>query len=129
MIMKVFSKKTTFPDYFTAFITRKSQCEYRESSNKLNFEFITNDNFTKLIEFSGNWGTHIEENDEVLWQRNTSQYHEMRRTKYCLPSDSTLRSDLWCLKHGDVVNSQLQKNRLEEIQRGDRKLRDKYKSN
>jgi len=45
-----------------------------------------------------------------------------------LPSDSTFRTDLiYRKKMGDLVKGQSEKERLENIQRSDRKFRDKFK--
>ena len=46
--------------------------------------------------------------------------------KYALHSNSCYREDLYYRKIKDDSRSQSEKERLEEIQRGDRKLRAKY---
>lgn len=43
-----------------------------------------------------------------------------------LLSDHRIRSDLKTLRDGDVIKAQLEKERLEVIQRNDRKLREAY---
>ena len=46
-----------------------------------------------------------------------------------LPSDHRLRSDLKTLRDGDLVKAQEEKEKLEQIQRNDRKLRETYAKN
>lgn len=116
-----FSKSKHFPDYFRAVITRKSQCQKSEKKQETIFTPLKN--HTKLIEFSGNWGTHIELEDEIIWQRNQSRYEDLLRTPYTLPSDCTLRTDLIALRNNKTKEAQNEKTKLEEIQRNDRKLR------
>jgi len=43
-----------------------------------------------------------------------------------LPSSSLYREDRILLEKGDIVQSQNSKEKLENIQRGDRKLREKF---
>lgn len=48
--------------------------------------------------------------------------------KFTLPSDSTVRQDLIVFKNGSEEEADTVKIKLEEIQRKDRKLREKYES-
>ena len=48
---------------------------------------------------------------------------------YILPSDSTKREDLIALIKGDLDESQTKKEKLEQIQRDDLKLRENYAKN
>lgn len=43
-----------------------------------------------------------------------------------LPSSSIYREDRILLEKGDILQAQVSKEKLENIQRGDRKLREKY---
>jgi hypothetical protein len=53
----------------------------------------------------------------------------MYEMEYTLPSDSRFREDLNFLIGEDETNAQLSKEKLEEIQRGDRKLRENFEKN
>ena len=52
--------------------------------------------------------------------------HEMIHYEYPLNSNSNYREDLIYRKKNDLARSQAEKERLEVLQRGDRKLREKY---
>ena len=51
---------------------------------------------------------------------------KVERMKYLLPSDSIWREDVICKLWGDNDRSNREKERLENLQRNDRKLREKY---
>lgn len=50
----------------------------------------------------------------------------MERYSALLPSDYSLREDVMLKKKGDEEGCQAAKEKLEELQRADRKLREKY---
>ena len=56
-------------------------------------------------------------------------FFPMEKQTFTLPSDSLYREDLILLKTGDAEMAQKAKMNLEEIQRNDRKLREKYNKN
>jgi hypothetical protein len=45
---------------------------------------------------------------------------------YLLPSDSTKRKDLQCIKENQIDDAQKHKDVLENIQRNDKKLREQF---
>jgi hypothetical protein len=75
--------------------------------------------FTQMVKFDG----------QAYWKYDNDGYPPMRRMAFTLPSDSTFREDLIWLKNGDEDASQRYKVKLEEIQRNDRKLREKCAKN
>ena len=52
--------------------------------------------------------------------------HDMVHYQYPLNSNSNYREDLLYRKKDDIARSQVEKERLEILQRGDRKFREKY---
>lgn len=52
--------------------------------------------------------------------------HEMIHYEFPLNSNSDYREDLIYRKRNDLARSQAEKERLEILQRGDRKFREKY---
>lgn len=57
------------------------------------------------------------------WDAREDTICIMRRTPEVLPSDASYRADLQSLAHGNVEVAQRNKERLEELQRHDAKLR------
>ena len=78
------------------------------------------------MEIKGEWTKNIYFDDELMWTWSDYAPFDLQRTSYTLPSDSTLRDDLSLLKSGDESAAGEAKNRLEDIQRKDRKLREKH---
>jgi len=119
---KLWSKKTTFPDNFSGEITKLSDAKFdaKKKTYKLNKDYFT------YVKIDGDWSKSISFDDTILWDYDTFMHYELERVEYTLPSDSTLREDLLFLKSGNEDQAQKEKIRLEDAQRNDRKLREKY---
>jgi hypothetical protein len=64
--------------------------------------------------------------DENYWNVNNYEIIPMRKLNYTLPSDSSLREDIKYFIADEEEKAQEIKEKYEQIQRDDRKLRDKY---
>lgn len=72
------------------------------------------------------YGTYIgfiEFDGQRYWDIRDTEKFSMGRPEYVLPSDSRYRPDLCRLAEGKVEEAQLEKEKLEEAQRTDNKLR------
>ena len=82
----------------------------------------------KVAEVNGTYMGYMEVSGVRLWDAREvdSYHHDIRHVgEACLPSDSTRRLDSITLSQGDTNAAQRTKVELEELQRHDRKLRDK----
>lgn len=121
---KLFTKKATFPDYFSGCITGLKQTTYNAKENT----YTLKSNHTPLVKISGDWSikcTFDDEND--YWDYEKLKHYPLRRMSRTLQSDSTLREDCSYLKKKDEENAEKAKIEMEEIQRRDRKLRAEWK--
>lgn len=77
----------------------------------------------------GSWLGQVVFDDKVYWS-----YFDENKTEWSqeglwlLPSDSFFREDLNAVVKGDIDLAQKEKERLEELQRADQRLRDAYKA-
>jgi len=88
-----------------------------------------NKNYTTFASIHGEWSKNFHFDDELLWDFNDYVHFDLQRMNYTLRSDSTLREDIMLLKSGLENEAGDAKNRLEEIQRRDRKLRAEHSVN
>lgn len=79
-----------------------------------------------ISELVGEFTNNIKFDNKIYWQYGQDDYPKFKRMAFTLPSDSTLREDLYWLKKSEEDLSQVYKIRLEEIQRNDKKLREVY---
>ena len=118
---KLWSKKSTNPDYFKGEITRLSHSTYNKKDNSYT---KNKDNFTYVI-VEGDWSKQISFDDTIFWTFDTFMHYDLERQEATIPSDSTFREDLVALKAGNEEKAQENKVKLEEIQRKDKNLRGK----
>ncbi len=88
-------------------------------------------NATRKRQFSlgsinGEWSENLYFNNEIYWWVKDHEPVTMTKMDFVLPSDSTMREDLNSLLNDDLTNAQSSKESLEEKQRHDRKLREKF---
>ena len=77
---------------------------------------------------SGHWTQNICFDKKEYWKQGDYDLLPMMKMENTLQSDSWNRDDLKDFIKGDEESAQKNKEKLEEIQRGDRKLREKYKN-
>ncbi len=99
----------------------------KDNGNGYGDKFTLKDDFTIFASFKGNWTSNYYFDDELIWDYEDYKHFDLLRMAYTLPSDSTCREDLVLLRNGDEEKAGEAKIKLEEIQRRDRKLRQKNK--
>ena len=82
----------------------------------------------KLETIQGHWMQYLKLGDKVSWTFGDPWPYKLQYSENPLPSDSNFRLDLLYLKLKDEEKAQDHKKRIEEAQRQDRKLREKYAS-
>ncbi len=131
-LSKLFAKKREYPDYFKGLITLISKNS--KWNKKLETFSILDMNKNVLSKIEGEFSQYIKFDNVYYWEYEKTYHPEFRRMRYTLPSDSTLREDINWLKHGNGLNEPSESNescaqkakiKLEEIQRNDKKLREK----
>ena len=73
---------------------------------------------------TGKWTENVLFDNEVFWNREDNVLLDMIEPEYKLPSDSCFRSDLKIFLTGKEDEAQEEKEKLEENQRRDRRLRE-----
>ncbi len=122
-IKKLFTKKKKSGDYFKGIITHisknaKFNCKEKSYS-------ILDINKFPVCSIEGEYSSHIKFDEIILWDIDQIKHPDLKRMNYTLRSDSTFREDIIWLKKGNEDMAQKSKIQLEEIQRGDKKLREK----
>jgi hypothetical protein len=74
---------------------------------------------------SGQWTKEVIIDDKVFYNVDKDQYLKYELEPNPLPSDCMYREDVVYKRLGNIARSQNEKERLEVLQRKDRKLRDK----
>ena len=79
-----------------------------------------------FVKIEGRWTSHIEFDGDEYW--NVDDYKLLGKYDdgFILPSDGRYREDLKFFIKDDEENSQKEKEKLEELQRKDRKLRKEW---
>ena len=120
-----FKKKenANFPDFFMGNIVHSKYVQVDEEGS--NHTLIKG--YHSICKISGEWTNNIKFDEEEYWNLHDdnplTMYHD---ENMMLPSDGSLRTDLQCFAKGNEEASQKEKDRLEEKQRADRKLRAKW---
>ncbi len=81
-----------------------------------------------LSSFEGEWSSYLKCDGHTYWQLGEFELSDAEKMNYTLPSDSRLRWDVLLFKNGYEDMAQQAKIQLEEIQRNDKKLREKMKN-
>jgi len=116
----LFKKQDSRNDFFKGFIT-KSEALLKDTSRKAFYS-------KEIISYiEGNWIDYMMIDGDKYWEMGKVKPAPVTEPTNPLPSDATFRSDLQQLIAGDLDKSQKEKERLEEIQRNDRKLREQAK--
>ena len=83
----------------------------------------------EYVEIKGGWSREIKVNDKVYWSIEDYPLLSITENGYKCPSDGRFRPDLKALISNDEETSQNEKEKLEVLQRADRKLRASFASN
>ena len=74
----------------------------------------------------GEWTHFLKFDDVVYWKSKNIPLAPLYKMDYIIPSDSTQREDLRNFINGNETEAQVIKEKYEDIQRNDRKLRENY---
>lgn len=91
-----------------------------------NNKYKPHSNAKVFSHIEGEWTESLRCDDEIYWHVNEYDVLPMRRMKYILPSDSINREDLKYFINNDEKLAQEIKENFEQLQRDDRKLREKF---
>lgn len=80
-----------------------------------------------VARIEGNWLEYLKIGDKMYWTTAEYQPYKLQYFDNPLPSDSNFRLDVLYLREGNEGKAQELKDKIEEVQRHDKKLRDKYK--
>ena len=113
----------------TKLIYGKKEIQYDEA--QIEISKINENDKEKEIVATGyaSWIGQIYFGDECFWSVLDKQQKWERNNLFILPSDGRLRTDLIYILSGDFANAQKEKDKIEDIQRRDQKLREKFANN
>jgi hypothetical protein len=89
---------------------------------------VTTKDDVTFAKYEGEWSYEFNVDGVNYFKQGETPVSPMERHEFTLPSDSTFREDLLLLKGGYEDFAGLAKMKLEDIQRNDKKLREKCKS-
>ncbi len=120
MFKKLLSKTNDFPDAIKGdIIALKDLVWDPKKKNK----HTQAKNATSISGISGYWSEKILFDDVIYWERERYSPLTIYEPEFKLPSDSTFRTDMIAWIQNKLEEAQAEKEKLEEIQRNDTKLR------
>ena len=126
----LFSKQQNPSDYFSGSIYQvNKKCIDKMKSAKVLNKFdginIKEDVVKEICKISGIWHKYFEFDGVKYWEFGKTDAYELEYERNPLPSDAIYREDIISWKSEDVQKSQCIKEKIENSQRDDRKLREK----
>ena len=116
----IFAKKKFRDDHIKGFITNDKTLIKNPDTSVF-------DDKGHISYCEGNWIESLSFDGKSVYELNQYKPEPLIRKKSPLPSDASLRQDVQALIKGDEAESQRWKDLMENVQRNDRKLRDKAK--
>lgn len=96
---------------------------------ELQLKFKEKEHVTSQLDaVEGSWLENLKIGGKAYWTCGETKPYKLQYFDNPLPSDANFRLDVLYLKANDETKSQEWKKTLEELQRGDRKLREQYKT-
>jgi hypothetical protein len=123
----MFSFKSESPDYLSGDIYKVTPAfmdKFLATKKKLSLKKDENKVMAKI---HGEWNGKVFSDGQQIFDFEDQLPVELENYAFSLPSDSVLRTDAIELTKGDMSVAQDEKDRLEELQRTDRKLRQAHK--
>ena len=120
-----FVSKKTFPDYFKGKIVDLKDVNIDEKG----VNHTLKANSKEYGKFEGQWTSYISFDNVEYWNNNKTKSLTIFSHEFTLPSDGRYREDLINLIKGNQEQSQSEKEKLENIEKQDKKLREKYLKN
>jgi len=118
---KLFSSQKTTPDTARGQITQFTDIEFDKDG-----KHSLKKNAKSFGAIEGQWTKFLSYDNEKYWEKGEYPLTRYYRDDYILPSDSTFREDLKYFIADDEINAQTYKEKMEDLQRNDRKLREKH---
>lgn len=118
-----FSKKQTFPDHFKGKIVDSSFVEIDEKKHN----HVLKKNHEELSKIEGEWTSSCSFDDVEYWDIEEYKSLSLNHFGFLCPSDSSLRQDLKYLIDNDEEKSQVEKEKIENQEKKDMELKNKYK--
>ncbi len=108
--------------------SKKKEIQYDEA--KIEIKKFNPENKTKEVVAKGfgSWIGQIYFGDKCYWSVLDEQENWEEDDKYIIPSDGSRRADLINVLKNDMDNAQKEKEKIEDLQRTDQKLRDDAKA-
>jgi hypothetical protein len=112
----------------------KSKLKATADMMQINFYTYQTDNQGNLAKTllgtgSGSWLSYLEIDGNIYWKVNDPIKIFWESDPRKLPSDSRFRLDSYYIQLKDFDRAQMEKDRIENLQRSDKKLRDNYDKN
>ena len=122
---KMFSskKQVTSPDTFAGNIYELKDITIDKDGSK---HSVHNKKPISYAVIEGRWTNEVVIDGVTFWTRNENKLLDMFEMRFKLPSDSTNRKDLQLFIEGKEDEAQAEKEKVEEMQRKDRKLREEH---
>ena len=116
------NKQNSFPDRFIGQFCKLNDLIYKEDDAKHELK----KNSTPIIKIEGAWTRDIYFDGDEYWNVDDNKLFTIYEVGYILPSDGRKREDYIQLVKGNIEKAQEEKEKLENLQRYDRKLRADY---
>ena len=121
MLKSFFSKKKEdYPDKIIGKIVTLADVEFDSEGAKHELS----SNAQAISEISGHWTKELAFDGINYWERKNDHLVDFYEPEFKLPSDSSFREDMDFLIHGKEDEAQKAKEKIENLQRRDRKLRE-----
>jgi len=121
-ISSFFVSKKTFPDYFKGKIVDLKDVNIDEKG----INHALKPNIKDYGKIEGEWTSYISFNNVEYWNNDKTKSFIIFSHEFTLPSDGRYREDLINLINGNLEQSQIEIEKLENSQRQDKKLREIY---
>lgn len=116
------TSQNSLPDTIRGYVYKKDDVEISEKDN--NHE--VKKNATSFLEIEGGWSRNINFDGDEYWDIEDNKLLNMYPVGYSLPSDGRKRLDYIEFAKDNVEKAQVEKEKLEVLQRNDRKLRKEW---
>lgn len=120
---RMFSSQKTNHDFIEGIISNSKDFDYKtERIDDIN-KMKKKHNIEIYSKLEGNWTESFSIDNEVVWEYAKYKPMKLSFVNNPLPSDGRFRTDLIALLNHDYARAQDEKDKIENIQRDDRKLR------
>jgi hypothetical protein len=119
----MFASQKTRHDFIEGIITNSKEFDYKSERMDDTEKMKKKHSIEVYAKLEGNWTETFSIDDEKVWEYSKSKPLKLGYINNPLPSDGRFRTDLIALLNHDFSRAQDEKDKIENIQRNDRKLR------